>query len=102
MEVDCSNSVNHNQIQILSYGYLPVVRIEPATFRWFLLEALNQMPISFASFVQQDTWCNGHKHMGEGWRTHQSKHSDYNNKNRDNSLKTLNGKTYQALSQKFR
>ena len=37
-EVDCSNSVNYNQVQVLSYSkysllFLPVVGIEPATSR---------------------------------------------------------------------
>ena len=38
----------------------------------------------------------------EGRRTHQPKRSGNNNKDEDNSLKTLNYKNQQALSQKFR
>ena len=38
----------------------------------------------------------------EGWRTYQLKHCGNNNKDEDNSLKTLNDKNQQALSQKFR
>ena len=37
----------------------------------------------------------------EGWRTHRPKHCGTNNKDEDNSLKTLNDKNYQASSQKF-
>ena len=37
----------------------------------------------------------------EGQRTYQPKHCEYNNKDEDNSLKTLNDKNHQALSQKF-
>ena len=41
--MDCSNSINHNKVQVLSYSKysllcLPVVRIEPVTSRWFHLE----------------------------------------------------------------
>ena len=48
--VDCSNSVNHDQVQVLSYRkysllFLPVVGIEPVTSRWFHSEAFsNQTP----------------------------------------------------------
>ena len=38
----------------------------------------------------------------EGWRTYQPKHCGNNNKDKDNSPKTLNDKNQQALSQKFR
>ena len=38
----------------------------------------------------------------EGRRTYQSKRCGNNNKDEDNSLKTLNNKNHQALSQKFR
>ena len=38
----------------------------------------------------------------EGWRTDQLKHCGNNNKDEDNSLKTLNDNNQQALSQKFR
>ena len=38
----------------------------------------------------------------EGWRTYRPKRCGYNNKDEDNSLKTLNDKNHQALSQKFR
>ena len=38
----------------------------------------------------------------EGWRTYLPKPCKNNNKNEDNSLKTLNDKNHQALSQKFR
>ena len=39
--VDCSNSVNHDWAQVLSYNkyfllFLPVVGIEPATSRWLV------------------------------------------------------------------
>ena len=47
------------------------------------------------SWVWQDT----HE---EGQRTHQQKLCEYNNKDEKNSLKTLNDKNHQALSQKFR
>ena len=41
--VDHFNSFDHNQVQVLSYSnysllFLPAVRIEPATSRWFYLE----------------------------------------------------------------
>ena len=48
--LDCSDSVNHDWVQDLSYCkysllFLPAVGIEPATFRWFHSEALsNQTP----------------------------------------------------------
>ena len=38
----------------------------------------------------------------EGWRTYQPKHCGNNNKDEDNSLKTLNDKNHQASPQKFR
>ena len=38
----------------------------------------------------------------EGRRTHQPKRCEYNNKDEDNSQKTLNDKNHHALSQKFR
>ena len=38
----------------------------------------------------------------EGWRTYQPKRCGNNNKDKDNSLKTLNDKNHQASSQKFR
>ena len=48
--VDCYNSVNDDQVQVLSHSkhfliFLPVVGIEPATTRWFNLKTLyNQTP----------------------------------------------------------
>ena len=38
----------------------------------------------------------------KGWRTYRPKHCEYNDKDEDNSPKTLNDKNLQALSQKFR
>ena len=38
----------------------------------------------------------------KGWRTYQPKHCGNNNKDEDNSPKTLNDKNHQASSQKFR
>ena len=40
MGVECSNFINHNQVQVLCYNkysllFLPVVKIEPSTSRWF-------------------------------------------------------------------
>ena len=45
MGVDFSNSVNHDQVQVLSYSkfsklFLPVVGIKLATFRLFHMEVL--------------------------------------------------------------
>ena len=37
----------------------------------------------------------------EGWRTYRPKHCGNNNKDKDDSLKTLNDKNLLALSQKF-
>ena len=47
--VNCSNSVNHDQIRVLSCSkysllVLPVARIEPVTSRWFHLAVSNQTP----------------------------------------------------------
>ena len=39
---------------------------------------------------------------GQGQRTYQPKHCGNNNKDEDNSLKSLNDKNHQASSQKFR
>ena len=44
--VDCSNSYNHDQVQILNYSkysllFLPVVEIESATSWWFYSKALS-------------------------------------------------------------
>ena len=47
------------------------------------------------SCVQPDT-------SEEGWRTYQPKSWEYNNKDEDNSPKTLNDKNHKASSQKFR
>ena len=50
MEADCSSSVDRDQEKVLRYSkysllFLPVVEIEPATFRWFHSEVLfNQTP----------------------------------------------------------
>ena len=38
----------------------------------------------------------------EGWRTYQLNHCGNNNKDEDNTLKTLHDKNHQASSQKFR
>ena len=38
----------------------------------------------------------------EGWGTYWPKYCEYNNKDEDNSPKTLNDKNHQALLQKFR
>ena len=38
----------------------------------------------------------------KGWKTYRPKHWGNNNKDEDNSSKTLNDKNQQALSQKFR
>ena len=46
------------------------------------------------SWVQQTT--------EEGWRKYCPKCWEYNNKDEDNSLKTLNNKNHQASSKKFR
>ena len=52
--VDCSNSVNHDQIQIFIYSMysllLLVVGIEPATSRFFYSEALSNIlyPVMFS------------------------------------------------------
>ena len=48
-----------------------------------------------SSRVQQET-------PEEGWRTHQPKRCEYNNKDEDNSPNVLNDKNHQAASQKFR
>ena len=42
MGVDCYNSVNHNQVEVLNHSkysllFLPEIRIEPATTSWFQL-----------------------------------------------------------------
>ena len=59
-----------------------------------ILRGLNKgCGLKFCIDVRQKT-------PGEGQRTYQPKHCEYNNK--DNSLKTLNDKKRQALSQKFR
>ena len=47
------------------------------------------------SQVQQET-------PEEGQRTYRPKHCEYNNKDEDKRLNTLNDRNYQALSQKFR
>ena len=44
-KVDCSNSVNHDRVQVLRYNkycllVLPVVGIEPSTSRWFHSEKI--------------------------------------------------------------
>ena len=46
---NCSISINHNWVQVLSHisspvFFLPVVRIEPATSRWFHLKFISQTP----------------------------------------------------------
>ena len=51
-----------------------------------------------ASKFHEDFWVR--QTPEEGWRTYQLKHCEYNNK--DFSLKTLNDKTHQAFSLKFR
>ena len=40
--------------------------------------------------------------LEEGWRTYRRKRCGNNNKEEDNSPKTLNGKNHQVSSQKFR
>ena len=54
------NSINYIQVQVLSYSkysllFLPVVGIEPETYRWFHTEALsNQAPHPLRD--RQNTW----------------------------------------------
>ena len=55
--VDCSNSVNPDWVQVLSYSkdsllFLPIVGIEPATSRWFHSEALSNL-IHYAMYLHQ-------------------------------------------------
>ena len=38
----------------------------------------------------------------EGWKSFRAKHWEYNNKDEDNSLKTLNNQNHQVSSKKFR
>ena len=57
--VDCSHSIKHDWVQVLSYCRYPllftVVETEPAISRWFHLEALfNQMPITIILSVLLD------------------------------------------------
>ena len=60
-EIDCSNSVNHNQIQVLSYKYsllfLLVVGIEPTTFRWFHLSTF--LPNALYTVLDNSEWIFG-------------------------------------------
>ena len=43
-----------------------------------------------------------HETPEEGWKTHQPKHCDYNNKDELNRSNILSNKNYQASSQRFR
>ena len=120
--VDCSNSINHDQVQVLSYSLyslivIPIIGIEPATSRWFHSKAPSKHLYSvminrigtvypcgsnkgFSSkfCVDSQVW---HERPEEGRRTSQSKHCDYNNKDEVNSLNILSKNNYQASSQKF-
>ena len=81
--VDCSNSVDYDRVQVLSYGkyyllFLPLVGIEPVTSRWF------------HSQVQQET-------PEEGRRTYRRKCCEYNNKDKVNSLNILSDDYFFAI-----
>ena len=103
--VDWSNSINHNHIQVLSNSkysllFLPVVGIEPETFRWLHLEALSNHNLihcttctcwihgtvddTFTSRFRVDSWIR-HETPEEGRRTYRPKHCEYNNKDEVNS-----------------
>ena len=65
--VDCSNSVNYDQVQVLSYSkysslFLPVVGIEPATSRGFYSEAPSNQtsyPVQHVSLPSNSEWIFG-------------------------------------------
>ena len=52
----CSDSVSHNRVQVLSIPvyYSPVVRIEPATFRWLSQKLREPTPITVTTRVLLD------------------------------------------------
>ena len=77
---------------VFLYCYSLAVRIEHATSRWLSLRSFGKFRVG--SRVWQDT-------PEKGRRTYQPKHCEYNNKDEDNSPKTLNDKN-QTSSQKFR
>ena len=54
-----------------------------------------ELKFSVGSRIWQET-------LEEGWKTHRPKRCEYNNKDEDNSLNTINDKNYQAPSHKFK
>ena len=102
--VACSDSVCHNWVQMLSIPvyYTPVVRIEPATFRWLSSKLYPVItngirtgdPRGFnkgrSSKFREWSWVR--QTPEEGRRTYRPKHCGNNNKDEDNSPKNLNDK----------
>ena len=88
--VACSDSVSHNRVQVLSI--VTIQESEQAT----LVDSVKGRSSKFreGSRVRQTP--------EEGWRTYRPKCCGNNNKDEDNSPKTLNDKNHQASSQKFR
>ena len=100
--VDSSNSVNHDQVQVLSD--LPVVGIEPETSQSFHLETLfNETPTSIAPWVTHGlykefslrfsvgSWVQ-HETPEEGWKILLLKLCKYNNEDEGNSPNILSKK----------
>ena len=65
--VDCSNSITHDQVEVLSYCkysllVLPVVGIEPATSRWLHSEVFSNQtpyPLCYVSLTDNSKWILG-------------------------------------------
>ena len=88
---------------VFLYCYSPAVRIKPAIVMVDGIRASDPCELNEG--------CDFEFHVGfwvwqetpeEGRMTRWPKHCEYNNKDEDNSRKTLNDKNHQALSQKFR
>ena len=89
--VACSYSVSHNRVQVLS---IPVLLLA-CSQDW----TCNLQMIVYGTNANK---CYAMCPAEEGRRTYRPKRCGNNNKNEDNSPKTLNDKNHQASSQKFR
>ena len=100
--VDCSNSVNHEQVKALSYNrysflFLPVIGIKPATSWWVHSELLYDPTPSTLRHVSLPGSRVRHQTSEEGRRAYRSKRFQSNNKDEVNSSNILSNKTYTGI-----
>ena len=85
------------------YWYIHNV-LADVSFRCFISNSGANTELQTKHFIQSMEVDSQFRHetLGEGQKMYQSKHFEYNNKDEDNSLNTLNDKNLEVSSQKFR